>query len=246
LKRQWSPEQICGRLQLEQQVKLSPETIYRYVLKDKQSGGALYKHLRHQSKRYRKRYGSHDYRGKIPDRVDIAERPAVVDERSRLGDWEADLVMGKAHQGAIVTLAERRSRLYLALPIARKTAELVTTAITTLLNQIKDWVHTITYDNGREFSDHKTIAQRLNCSSFFARPYHSWERGLNENSNGLLRQYFPKAMALNNVSEEDVQAATEALNHRPRKCLGFKTPWEVFTEMTQTNICLQPSGALMG
>ena len=242
----WSPEQICGRLGLEQGVSLSPETIYRMVLNDQQQGGQLYRHLRHQAKPYRKRYGSKEYRGRIPGRVDIAERPTVVDTRARVGDWEADLVIGRGQQGAIVTLAERRSRLYLALPILRKTADLTTRAITSLLAAFKDWTHTITYDNGREFNGHATIAKALACQGFFARPYHSWERGVNENSNGLLRQYFPKKMPLDTVSTEAVTAAVEAMNHRPRKCLGFHTPWEVFTKLTQSNLQFQTSGALMG
>ena len=235
LKEYWSPEQISGRLLIEKKVSLCHETIYQYVLRNKRNGGDLYRYLRHQSNPYRKRYGRKDYRGKIPDRVDISERPDVVDDRSRVGDWEADLVMGKGHKGAIVTLAERRSRLYLALPIARKTKELTTTAITALLVSLKGFVPTITYDNGREFSDHKAVSSQLDCKAFFARPYHSWERGLNENSNGLLRQYFPKSMPLDSVSEEEVFAAANAMNHRPRKCLGYKTPWEVFTELTHIN-----------
>lgn len=246
LSKRWSPEQIVGRLYREHNMKLSWVTLYRYIAHDKRSGGGLYKYLRYQGKPYRKRYGSKDYRGTIPDRVDISERPEVVDERSRIGDWEADLVIGKGHKGAIVTLAERRSRLYLALPIVRKTAELATAGITRLLTGLKDWVHTITYDNGREFCGHKVIAKALDCDNFFARPYHSWERGLNENSNGLLRHYFPKHMALDGVSEEQVQVAVDEINHRPRKCLGFKTPWEVFIEMTQLDTALLTSGALMG
>lgn len=233
LKLHWSPEQIAGRLAIEKDVSLSHETIYQFILNNKRNGGELYRYLRHQAKPYRKRYASKDYRGKIPGRVDISERPEVVDERSRVGDWEADLVIGKGHKGAIVTLAERRSRLYLALPIASKTKELTTAAITLLLTSFKGYVYTITYDNGREFSGHATVSDKLDCNSFFARPYHSWERGLNENSNGLLRQYFPKSMPLDQVTEEEVFAAVNQINHRPRKCLGYKTAWEVFTELTQ-------------
>ena len=246
IKKSWSPEQISGRLEVENLTSISHETIYRFVFKNKEMGGDLYKHLRHQSKPYRKRYGKKDYRGKIPGRVDISERPTVVDERSRVGDWEADLVIGKGHKGAIVTLAERKSRLYLATPIRNKTAELTTKAVTTLLTVFKAFVHTITYDNGREFSGHGDISNSLECKGYFARPYHSWERGLNENSNGLLRQFFPKSMPLDQVTQEEVLTATEAMNHRPRKCLGFKTPWEVFAEMTRENIKSFHSGALMG
>lgn len=245
LQARWSPEQICGRMRREQGLALSPETIYRFVLKDQQQGGHLYGYLRHKAKPYRKRYGQKEYRGRIPGRIDISERPVIVDTRSRVGDWEADLVIGRGHKGAIVTLAERRSRLYLALPILRKTAELTTQAITTLLAAFKDWTHTITYDNGREFNGHAAIAKALDCQGFFARPYHSWERGLNENSNGLLRQYFPKKMPLNKVSKAAVSAAVESMNHRPRKCLGFQTPWEVFTNLTRSNLQFQTGGALM-
>lgn len=246
LRAQWSPEQICGRLAREQARTLSPETVYRFVLKDKQQGGQLYCHLRHQAKPYRKRYGTKDSRGTIPGRVGIEERPAIVETRARVGDWEADLIMGKAHKGAIVTLAERRARLFMAVPILRKTAELVTEAIITLLEPWKDWVATITYDNGREFSGHQIIADALGCQGFFARPYHSWERGLNENSNGLLRQYFPKGRRLDTVSREEVDAAVDAMNHRPRKCLGFQTPWEVFTQWVQAQRPVPTSGALVG
>ena len=220
--------------------------MYQFILKNKQRGGDLYRYLRHQSKRYRKRYGSKDYRGKIPGRVDISERPGVVDERSRVGDWEAGLVIGKGHKGAIVTLAERRSRLYLAMPIANKTKELTSSAISALLTAFKSYVHTITYDNGREFNGHLDISEELGCNGFFAQPYHSWERGLNENSNGLLRQYFPKSMPLDQVSNKEVFEATEAMNNRPRKCLGYKTPWEVFNELTQMNTTFENCGALMG
>jgi IS30 family transposase len=241
----WSPDQICGRLLLDQNTSLSHETVYRYILNDQQQDGTLYRHLRHQLKTRRKRYGSYDYRGKIPGRVDISERPGVVDERSRVGDWEADLVIGKGHKGAIVTLAERRTRLYLAMPIANKTKELTTGALTALLGAVKDFVHTITYDNGREFNGHLAVSKELECEGYFARPYHSWERGLNENSNGLLRQYFPKSMPLDEVTESEVLTATNAMNDRPRKCLGYKTPWEAFIELTQAHVTKNTSGALM-
>ena len=165
--------------------------------------------------------------------------------RTRLGDWEADLVMGKAHQGAIVTLAERCCKLYLASPIVRKTAALTSQAITDLLSDFKAVVHTITYDNGREFNGHQAINKALGCDSYFAKPYHSWERGLNENFNGLLRQYFPKGMAFDQLSQDEVCAAVNEMNHRPRKSLGFKTPWEVFSELVQKNTKTKPLVALM-
>ena len=167
LKQHWSPEQISGRLTHEGKVSVTAETIYRFLLADQKAGGELYLNLRHKSKRYRKRYGSNDYRGQIPGRVSIEERPAIVDKKTRLGDWEADLVVGAKGQGAIVTLAERRSRLYLALPIAQKTAELTTQGITDLLKTLSRWVKTINYDNGREFSWHQDISKTLECKGYF-------------------------------------------------------------------------------
>ena len=202
--------------------------------KDQKNGGELYKLLHRVPKSYRKRfYGKNDYRGRIPGRVDIDERPSIVDDRARVGDFEADTVIGGKHKGAIVTLAERRTRLFFAFPIFKKTAELTNDAIIRLLTPIKQYVHTITFDNGREFSMHQAIAEALDCDNYFAKPYHSWQRGLNEQSNGLLRRYFPKKMDLRNVTEKEVWEATEKLNHRPRKCLGYKTPWEAFFELTK-------------
>ena len=225
--------------------RLSAETLYQYIARDKRAGGTLYRQLRYQGKPYRKKYGRTDYRGRIPGRVDIDQRPAIGAARTRLGDWEADLVMGKAHQGAIVTLAERCCKLYLASPIVRKTAALTSQAITDLLSDFKAVVHTITYDNGREFNGHQAINKALGCDSYFAKPYHSWERGLNENFNGLLRQYFPKGMAFDQLSQDEVCAAVNEMNHRPRKSLGFKTPWEVFSELVQKNTKTKPLVALM-
>lgn len=229
----WSPEIICGRLKHEQNIQLHHESLYRWIYADKQRGGELYQRLCFASKPYRKRYGKRDYRGRIPNRVDISERPDVVEERSRVGDWEADTVIGKGHKGGFATLAERKTRLYLALPIANKTAEVVKAAVLKLLTPMADFVKTITYDNGREFTLYEDISEALQCQGFFARPYHSWERGLNEQSNGLLRRFFPKTMALDKVTEDETLAAVEKLNHRPRKCLGYKTPWEAFVELTQ-------------
>jgi transposase, IS30 family len=246
LKLYWSPQQIVGRLELDENIKISTETAYRFVLKDKAVGGELYKYLRHQHKKYRKRYGKNDYRGKIPNRIDIEERPSIVDTRSRIGDWEVDLVIGKGHKGGFATLAERKSRLYLVLPINNKTARTANDAITKLLTPLKHWVKTLTFDNGREFSWHDELAKTLNCGTYFAKPYHSWERGLNENHNGLLRQFFPKQMALDNVSEKEAFKATDLMNNRPRKCLGYKTPFEVFAELTGKDYFLNGSVALMG
>jgi len=229
---QWSPEQISGRLKQEGKASVCHETIYKYARKNSKVGGTLHLNLRHQ-KTYRKAYGNRTGSVKgIPNRVDIDERPEVANQRERLGDWEADTVIGKGHQGALVTLDERKSKLRLVFPVANKTAELVTSGIITLLNGFKEWVHTVTFDNGREFADHGKVAQAIGCDTYFAKPYHSWERGQNENANGLLRQYFPKAMGLLNVTTQQVLEAVHKLNSRPRKCLGFKTPYDVFQELS--------------
>ncbi len=228
----WSPEQIAGRLDQEGIIKLHHETIYQYILADKQSGGELYKHLRHQEKTYRKRYGAAHNRNGIPNRTDIDERPAVANTRKRIGDWEADTMIGKNHKGVLVTLDERKSKLRMAAPVNSKKARDVTDAMISLFSPLKHFVETITFDNGKEFAFHEEVAKKLHCDTYFAKPYHSWERGQNENANGLLRQYFPKSMELIDVTKKQVFDAVHKLNSRPRKCLGYKTPYEVFEELT--------------
>ena len=245
IQEKWSPEQISGRLKQQGKKSVSHETIYRFLLADKAAGGELYTHLRHQAKPYRKRYGKKDYRGIIPARVDIDERPAIVDEKTRLGDWEADTVIGKGHQGVLVTLTERVSKLNLVIPIVRKEAELTKEAIIQALKPFATWVHTITFDNGREFCKHTEIAKALDCKTYFAKPYHCWERGLNENHNGLLRQYFPKQSPLDKVTQHEADLAVSALNNRPRKLLNYRTPWEVFNDLTGQYFDSFPSVALI-
>lgn len=169
------------------------------------------------------------------DRVDIDERPDVANNRERVGDWEADTIIGKNHKGAIVTLDERKSKLRLAMPTGTKAARGVTDAINHLLSPINAFIKTLTFDNGKEFAYHKEIASALNCDTYFAKPYHSWERGQNENANGLLRQYFPKSMELVDIGNKQVFDAVHKLNSRPRKCLNYKTPYEVFEELTGIN-----------
>ncbi|HBR2127688.1 TPA: IS30 family transposase [Klebsiella variicola] len=224
----WSPEQIsaiCKRIGSP----VSHEWIYQHVQADKANGGELYKHLRQGKRRYRKGYGTK--RGRIPDAVSIEQRPVVVDERSRLGDWEADLVLGAQGTGAIVTLAERKSRIYLTKKVFSKESGEVSSAIISMLSSYKDVCHTITFDNGGEFSEHRAIAEALEAKTYFAHPYASHERGLNENTNGLLRQFIPKGTDLRTVSEEDLQHYQNSLNSRPRKCLGFRQPSVVFAEL---------------
>lgn len=228
----WSPEQVAGRLEKEGIIKLHPETIYQFILDDKRNGGTLCNHLRHQKKTYRKRYGSNHNRTGIPNRVGIEKRPEIANNRERVGDWEADTIIGKNHKGAIVTMDERKTKLRFAIPLPGKKAKAVKQAMISTLNPLKKFVITVTYDNGKEFVEHEAIAKALACNSYFATPYHSWERGQNENANGLLRQYFPKSMELDNVSEKEVIIAVDKLNSRPRKCLGYRTPYEAFQELT--------------
>ncbi len=219
-----SPEQISGRLKIERGISISHESIYQYIYADKQNSGDLYKHLRCQ----KKRYGKYSLRGQIPDRIGIELRPAIVNARCRIGDWEVDTIIGKGHCQAIVSLTERRSMFTLLGKVPQKSTELVTDTIIRLLIPFKKMVHTITSDNGREFTDHKTIAKKLKAAFYFAHPYHAWERGLNENINGLVRQYFPKDHDFKTITEEQINLIIDRLNNRPRKGLGFLTPKEVF------------------
>jgi len=231
LRQDWSPEQVAGWLKRNKCIQISHERIYQHILVDKQAGGELHKHLRCQKKR-RKRYGSYDRRGKLPDRVSIEERPEVVDRRERLGDWEADTILGKGRRQAIVTLTERKSRLSLLRKVERRTAERVGEAIIHLLQPLIDLLHTITGDNGKEFAEHQRIAKELKIDFFFTHPYSAWERGTNENMNGLVRQYIPKNRDLAPVTDQDLMIIMHKLNHRPRKCLDFRSPFEVFFEQS--------------
>ena len=227
LRREWSPEQVSGWLKVEKKINISHERIYQHIYAEKRRGGTLYRHLRSQ-KRRRKRYGSHDRRGQLQGRRSITERPPVVETKRRVGDWEADTIIGHKHQQAVVSLVERKSKLTLLKKVERNTAQAVGRAVTELLRLVAAQVHTITSDNGREFARHQQIALTLAAGFYFAHPYSSWERGLNENTNGLVRQYFPKKSDFSKITAADVQRVMERLNNRPRKTLGFKTPNQVF------------------
>lgn len=227
---QWSPEQIAGRLELEGLESISHETIYQRVLEDKAAGGLLYMHLRCKKKR-KKRYGSaRSSRGAIPNRVDIDQRPAIVESRQRVGDWEGDTIIGAHDGGAVIaSMVERKSRYTCLAKAKNKTTAAVTQSINQRMLPIAECVLTITLDNGKEFSQHACLSDRLGADVFFAKPYHSWERGLNENTNGLVRQYFPKRIPFDNITEHELQSVARKINNRPRKCLGYKTPFEVFS-----------------
>jgi len=239
IREEWSPEQVVGRVEMEQGVSISHEWIYQYIYADQRSGGDLYRFLRCQKIR-RKRYGIYSRRGTIPNQVSIDDRPAIVDSKRRFGDWEGDTVIGKNHRGALVTLVERKSLYTVIRAVLYKTAEAVRNAVADGLTPHKDRVHTITYDNGREFSDHEGMAYDLEACIYFAHPYSSWERGLNENTNGLIRQYFPKDRDLRTVTKHEIKNAMDKLNHRPRKSLGYRTPYEVFfNTRTSLTVALQ-------
>jgi len=227
LRQEWSPEQIAGRLQLEQRPTISHQRIYLYIYADKQRGGTLYRHLRSQKKQ-RKRYGGHARRAQIPHRTSIEQRPPIVASKCRIGDWEADTIIGARHKGAILSCTERKSKLTLLRKLETKGALEVKRNCIELLSPCAEQVHTITVDNGKEFCEHKAIAHALQTRIYFAHPYASWERGLNENTNGLIRQYFPKKFDFAKISHEEVQHVVARLNNRPRKTLGFRTPNEVF------------------
>jgi transposase, IS30 family len=227
LRRQWSPEQISGRLKLEGRQTVSPERIYLYIYADKRRGGSLHRHLRSQKKQ-RKRYGGYIRRGQIPNRVGIEQRPPIVASKRRFGDWEADTIIGARHQGGILSLVERKSKLTRLHKLASKAAAEVKDTSIVLLAPLVERVHTITVDNGKEFCQHEEISAALQAPIYFTHPYAAWERGLNENTNGLVRQYFPKKHDFVRITNAEVQQVAELLNNRPRKTLGYRTPNEVF------------------
>jgi len=222
LRVQWSPEQIASQL------PISHETVYQHVYADKAQGGALWKNLRCQ-KQKRKRYaGGRDRRGQIPNRRPLSERPLQIEARKQVGHWECDTVIGANHKGAVVTMVERKSGYAVMAKVTNKTSALVSSAIVDKLQPLAARVKTLTFDNGKEFAGHAYIDEQLQSTAYFARPFASWERGSNENLNGLLRQYVPKKRAMSTVSDEEIRMIQNRLNNRPRKRLGFKTPAEVF------------------
>ena len=224
----WSPEQVSGSLKNDLGILISHERIYQHTWADKRHGGTLYKHLRQSNKKRKKPYGSKDKRRQIRNRVSIDERPVIVAEKTRIGDWEIDTVIGQNHQGALVTIVDRVSKFTLIKKVDSKHAEVVTAATISLLQPYLDMTLTITADNGKEFAGHETLKECLDADVYFAHPYHSWERGLNENTNGLIRQYFTQGSRFENITGDEVEAVMNKLNHRPRKTLKFKTPHAVF------------------
>lgn len=233
IQKKWSPEQISGYAKKHGLFSISHERIYKFLLKDKENGGKLYLQLRHQNRKYKKRYGHPRNRGPIKDRIFIDERPKIVDAKERVGDWEVDTIIGKNRKKAIVTLVERVTKKSVFCKVENRRPSIVAKAIIDSLKPISTHVLTITADNGIEFAEHAKIKRDLNTDFYFAHPYSSWERGLNENTNKLLRQYFPKGTDFSEIEESQLNSITEELNNRPRKDLGYLTPDEAFKKVVR-------------
>ncbi|GAA4015415.1 IS30-like element IS1655 family transposase [Hymenobacter fastidiosus] len=226
LANQWSPDQIKGRCQQQGQPMLSRAAIYAHIWRDQRQGGQLYKDLRHANRPYRKRYGKPDGRGKAARRAakpSIDQRPAVVAEKSRFGDWELDTVLGPQQKGVLVTITERSSNYLLMQRVDDKSAAQTRQAVIDSLSQSGLPVHTLTSDNGTEFADYEQIAKALKTSFYFAHPYHAWERGANEHNNKLIRQYLPKKQDFSQMSPQQITTYQDRLNDRPRKKLNYST-----------------------
>jgi IS30 family transposase len=226
LKIGWSPEVICGSMKKAFNKKLSFKTLYRYIWQDKAAGGKLYKLLPHQGKRYK--YGS-SKRGTITNRTDISQRPKIVEDKSRIGDLEGDTIVGVrgGDKACLLTLVDRVSKFTIIRKIPNKTADAVEDAMNKCYDDTVLPFFTVTYDNGTEFANHQNIADNIGCDIYFARPYRSSDRGLNEHTNGLIRRFFPKKTDFGKVTEEEVQYVQDLLNNRPRKSLNYLTPNEV-------------------
>lgn len=231
LEKKWSPEQISAYLKLRGEFEISHETIYKHIRKDRKDGGGLYKHLRIMPKVRRKRYNSRDSRGILRGKKHISERPEEVDLRRSVGHWEGDTVVGPpGTRHCIVTLVERKSGYVIIKKSKSRTAKNVTAACIRAIQDHRDKVESITFDNGTEFHSYKKLESRFSLACYFATPYHSWERGSNENTNGLIRQYIPKKKKFEEVSPQFCHWIADQLNERPRRRLGFRSPKEVYHE----------------
>jgi transposase, IS30 family len=228
---QYSPEQIVGYCKNNAIPMVSHERLYQWVWNDKKRKGTLHTHLRRKGRKYRKRGNAKDTRGIIKDRVHISKRPAVVDLKERFGDLEFDTVIGQNHQRALLTINDRATSMVWIKLLSGKQAEPLTQNTIEALVPYKGLIYTGTADNGKEFAFHKKIAESLAIDFYFATPYHSWERGANENTNGLIRQYFPKGSDFKNITHEQVLQVQDKLNNRPRKRLGFMTPNQKFLQL---------------
>ena len=226
----FSPEQISGRLREEGILEISHETIYQHIWSDKRRGGHLWLFLR-QRLRYRKRYGRYEKRGRVAGKRHISERPAEVEHRNEIGHWEMDTVLGTGDQHCVVSLVERATgTLLLGKARSRKAID-VTAKLIELIEAHPGLVKTITADNGTEFHSYRDVEVATGVTIYFATPYHSWERGTNENTNGLIRQYLPKRTSMKAVTQARCNAIAAALNNRPRKRYRFRTPLEQLQNM---------------
>ena len=233
IKKGWSPQQIEGRLKLENKSFVSHETIYQMIRKDKREGGTLYLHTRHRLK-YRKRPVSKPI--PIKNRISIDQRPKIVDHKERFGDWEIDTIIGENNKGAMVTMVERKSAFMIMEKLKHgKNAQELAKVVTKLMFAYKDNIHTITGDNGTEFTEHQRIAKNLKINFFFTHPYASWEKGLIENTNKLIRQYIPKKTNLDSINQQQIKEIQYKINSRPRKNLNFFSPKEIFFANLQNN-----------
>jgi len=228
LQQKWSPEQISAVLRRDGRCRVSHETIYRHILRDKKAGGSLYKHTRIMPKQRRKRYNSKDSRGVLAGKRHISERAAAINDRCEVGHWEGDTVIGSDKYHCILTLLERKTGYAVIRKLTARTTEQVTNAAAQVLREHAGKFHTLTLDNGTEFHDYKTLEAQFPLKCYFATPYHSWERGANENLNGLIRQYLPKGICMKSLTQNECDDIAEAINTRPRKRLQFKTPKELY------------------
>ena len=235
LKEDYSPEQIVGKARILHVACVSVEKIYQFIWSDKKQGGTLYTHLRTLGKRYQKRSNTNSRRGQIIDRIPIEQRPEIVERKERFGDLEIDLVIGKDHKGALLTINDRATGMLKMEHLKSKSAKEVEIKTIELLEPWIPFIHTITSDNGKEFSNHKAISNALGIDFFFAKPYHSWQRGANENLNGLVRQYFPKKYNFDTIKQLDVDRVVLKLNNRPRKRYNFLNPIEKFDQFINLN-----------
>ena len=228
LKRDWSPEQVSGHLRQHDKLRISHETIYRFVWRDKATGGELYRHLRGSRKQRRKRYNAYDSRGRLAGKRHISERPAEVERRETLGHWEIDTVMGRGSKDCIVSLVERKTGYLLIGKLKNRTKETLNERAIGLIDAHAPDFKTITADNGTEFHGYRDIEAQTGVTFYFATPHHSWERGTNENTNGLIRQYLPKGTSMADLTQEECNAIARKLNARPRKRLGYRSPEECY------------------
>jgi IS30 family transposase len=225
----WSPEQIAGWLGRPGLLRISHETIYRHIWADKATGGTLYLHLRGARKQKRKRYGAYDSRGRLAGKRPITTRPAGAEHRSRFGHWEGDTMLGAGQAGpCVLTLVERQSGFVAVGKLARRTAPLVNRRVQHLIRRQPRPVRTLTVDNGTEFHSYAALEDHLPTRFYFATPHHAWERGTNENTNGLLRQYLPKGQSMAHLSQQECNRIARKLNRRPRKRLGYRSPEECY------------------